>query len=226
MTGAARVTGALTGTGSRRRGPAPRSGRAGAGSRCRRPRRRRRGCRAGHALDVGRRAADRVAIVGRVDHERLSRLLGTPELAWVVDVPGPRSRGNSDTVSPTVITLPSSACRNVADDTGRLRLKLYSLAPVMLSDVVPALENFGFRVVEEVSTPFGLLEPDDWSRPSVLERHGSLWVAYPEKPSAVERTGIRERRILKGEGLGTHSGQITQVHGQGFVAQTGRIDRA
>ncbi len=30
-------------------------------------------------------------------------------LASDVDVPGPRSRGSSDTVSPTVITLPSSA---------------------------------------------------------------------------------------------------------------------
>jgi glutamate dehydrogenase len=42
--------------------------------------------------------------------------------------------------------------RNDGDGQGRLRLKLYSLGPVMLSDVVPALENFGFRVVEEVST--------------------------------------------------------------------------
>ena len=45
--------------------------------------------------------------------------------------------------------------RNAADVPGRLRVKLYSLAPVMLSDVVPALENFGFRVVEEVSTLIG-----------------------------------------------------------------------
>ena len=42
--------------------------------------------------------------------------------------------------------------RRKSDAKGRLRLKLYSLAPVTLSDVVPALENFGFRVVEEVST--------------------------------------------------------------------------
>jgi glutamate dehydrogenase len=45
--------------------------------------------------------------------------------------------------------------RRSTDARGRLRLKLYSLAPVMLSDVVPALENFGFRVVEEVSTLMG-----------------------------------------------------------------------
>ncbi|AYJ86810.1 glutamate dehydrogenase [Sphingomonas paeninsulae] len=42
--------------------------------------------------------------------------------------------------------------RNADDAADRLRLKLYSLTPVMLSDAVPALENFGFRVVEEVST--------------------------------------------------------------------------
>ncbi|UVO54742.1 NAD-glutamate dehydrogenase [Sphingomonas sp. SUN039] len=45
--------------------------------------------------------------------------------------------------------------RRATDAKGRLRLKLYSLAPVMLSDVVPALECFGFRVVEEVSTLIG-----------------------------------------------------------------------
>ena len=42
--------------------------------------------------------------------------------------------------------------RNADDAPDRLRLKLYSLVPVMLSDAVPALENFGFRVVEEMST--------------------------------------------------------------------------
>ena len=40
-------------------------------------------------------------------------------LACDVEVPGPRSRGSSDTVSPTVITLPSSACRSVAGGTER-----------------------------------------------------------------------------------------------------------
>jgi hypothetical protein len=33
-----------------------------------------------------------------------------------VDVPGPRSRGSSDTVSPTIITLPSRAWRSVAEE--------------------------------------------------------------------------------------------------------------
>ncbi len=54
--------------------------------------------------------------------------------------------------------LPDEAARNVRlyrnaeDGPQRLRLKLYSLASVILSDAVPALENFGFRVVEEMST--------------------------------------------------------------------------
>nr|CRL82830.1 hypothetical protein CPGR_06057 [Mycolicibacter nonchromogenicus] len=34
-----------------------------------------------------------------------------------VDVPGPRSRGSRETASPTVITLPSSAWRNVVGDS-------------------------------------------------------------------------------------------------------------
>ena len=38
------------------------------------------------------------------------------ELAADVGMSGPSSRGNSDTVSPTVITLPSRACRSVADE--------------------------------------------------------------------------------------------------------------
>ncbi len=45
--------------------------------------------------------------------------------------------------------------RNPGDAPAVLRLKLYSLAPVTLSDTVPALENFGFGVVEEMSTLVG-----------------------------------------------------------------------
>ena len=43
--------------------------------------------------------------------------------------------------------------RNSEDSPATLRMKLYSLSAVALSDVVPALENFGFRVIEELSTP-------------------------------------------------------------------------
>ena len=43
--------------------------------------------------------------------------------------------------------------RNEGDEPATLRLKLYSQGPVALSDAIPALENFGFRVIEELSTP-------------------------------------------------------------------------
>ena len=45
--------------------------------------------------------------------------------------------------------------RNDEDGTERLRLKLYSASPLTLSDAVPPLENFGFRVIEELSTRIG-----------------------------------------------------------------------
>ena len=45
--------------------------------------------------------------------------------------------------------------RNAGDAPDMLRLKLYSLGPVALSDAVPALENFGFRVLEELPTLIG-----------------------------------------------------------------------
>ncbi len=41
--------------------------------------------------------------------------------------------------------------RNVDDASAVLRIKVYSLGAIALSDVVPALENFGFRVIEELS---------------------------------------------------------------------------
>ena len=37
----------------------------------------------------------------------------------------------------------------------RLRVKVYSLEPLVLSEAVPALENFGFRAIEERSTALG-----------------------------------------------------------------------
>ena len=50
-----------------------------------------------------------------------------------VDVPGPRSRGSSDTVSPTVITLPSRASRRVADEMDWVA----SLEPVSVTERAP-----------------------------------------------------------------------------------------
>ncbi|MGN3974548.1 NAD-glutamate dehydrogenase [Tsuneonella sp. SYSU-LHT278] len=46
--------------------------------------------------------------------------------------------------------------RMPGDKPGRLRLKVYQMSGALaLSDAVPALENFGFRVLEEVPTPLG-----------------------------------------------------------------------
>src|SRR6516165_1412539 len=50
-----------------------------------------------------------------------------------VDVPGPRSRGSSDTASPTVITLPSRACRRV---TGVIELVAID-EPLSVTDRAP-----------------------------------------------------------------------------------------
>ena len=46
--------------------------------------------------------------------------------------------------------------RKTLDGDDRLRLKVYSAAgPLALSDVVPALEHFGFQVLEEIPTTLG-----------------------------------------------------------------------
>jgi hypothetical protein len=55
------------------------------------------------------------------------------DVAAEVDVPGPRSRGSSDTVSPTVMTFPSRARRSVADDTELLARR----DPVNVTDLAP-----------------------------------------------------------------------------------------
>ncbi len=74
-------------------------------------------------------------------------------VAAEVDVPGPRSRGSSDTVSPTVITLPSSAWRSVADEIESVAsldpLTVTALAPYTVTGATitvavsrtPALDN-------------------------------------------------------------------------------------
>jgi glutamate dehydrogenase len=72
--------------------------------------------------------------------------------------------------------------RHDKDEPGRLRLKIYQREGVMpLSDAVPALENFGFRVLTEIPTPleggrlatihdFTLGLPDNLEAHVVLER--------------------------------------------------------
>ncbi len=50
-----------------------------------------------------------------------------------VEVPGPRSRGSSETASPTVNTLPSKACRSVVDGTDWV----VSVDPLSVTDRAP-----------------------------------------------------------------------------------------
>ncbi|MBB5988004.1 NAD-glutamate dehydrogenase [Sphingobium lignivorans] len=45
--------------------------------------------------------------------------------------------------------------RIASDGESRLRVKIYSLEPLVLSEAVPALENFGFRALDERSTGVG-----------------------------------------------------------------------
>lgn len=128
------------------------------------------------------------SLIAAGDHTGATRLA----LRYAESFPQPYRTGAGpdeaarDIVRLAVLDTPSDRqvrlYRNIADDTGRLRLKLYSLAPVMLSDVVPALENFGFRVVEEVSTLIGdgslghmhrfVLDLGDGDAAGLLVRHG------------------------------------------------------
>ena len=73
--------------------------------------------------------------------------------------------------------------RNEDDEEHRLRLKLYSLEPLILSDAVPALENFGFRVIEELSTPLDrgrLGHIQKFVLETVSGRNATALVAKPE----------------------------------------------
>lgn len=45
--------------------------------------------------------------------------------------------------------------RNDGTRRHQLRLKLYGMDAIALSDAVPAFENFGFKAIEEVTTPLG-----------------------------------------------------------------------
>ena len=71
------------------------------------------------------------------------------------------------------------------DEPGQLRLKLYRLGhAIPLSDAVPVLENFGFRVLEEIPTPLEegrlgyihdfLLEVDGPADPELLLERSSV----------------------------------------------------
>ena len=78
------------------------------------------------------------------------------------------------------------------DETGTLRLKLYQRGgAIALSDAVPALENFGFRVVEDLPTEleqdglgtihdFQLALPAGLDAQAVMARAGAIEAAFAE----------------------------------------------
>jgi glutamate dehydrogenase len=73
---------------------------------------------------------------------------------------------------------------NPRDTPNRLRLKLYSLASIALSDAVPALENFSFRVLEEFPTTLIGAEP------------GHLHEFLLELPSGTKRDAVLARAAI------------------------------
>lgn len=82
--------------------------------------------------------------------------------------------------------------RMAGDEPGLLRLKLYQRGgAIALSDAVPALENFGFRVVDDLPTEldqgrlgtihdFQLALPSGLDATAVMARAGAIEVAFAE----------------------------------------------
>ena len=80
-------------------------------------------------------------------------------LKWAAAFPGGYRTGHdgadaaADALRFDALTGPGARSVRIAGEDGRTRLKIYRQGgPLPLSDAVPVLENFGFRVVEEVPT--------------------------------------------------------------------------
>jgi glutamate dehydrogenase len=99
-----------------------------------------------------------------------------------------------------------------ADETAdTLRLKLYQRGgPIALSDAVPALENFGFRVIEELPTEldegrlgtihdFGLALPAGLDAATVLERGEAIEAAIAEVLNGLAENDPFNRLIISAE---------------------------
>ena len=97
-------------------------------------------------------------------------------LAAEVEVPGPRSRGSSDTVSPTVITLPSSAWRSVADEIDWVA----RLEPLSVTDRAP------YTVTGATSTAVSSRRP---ALDSVTSSSSAVPVGVPGRRDADDRGG-------------------------------------
>src|SRR3546814_13627565 len=73
--------------------------------------------------------------------------------------------------------------RKSLDGDDRLRLKVYSaVGPLALSDVVPALEHFGFAVPEEIPTTLGQTPapgPEGEDQPAIATHDFTLPLPAP-----------------------------------------------
>jgi glutamate dehydrogenase len=98
--------------------------------------------------------------------------------------------------------------RTSADASGELHLKTYARGGLVpLSEVVPVLENFGFRVLEEVPTAlsgaslgyihdFRLELPGDCDLPAILNRSGEIEAAIASVLSGVSENDEFNQLVL------------------------------
>ena len=107
--------------------------------------------------------------------------------------------------------------RRADDAPGRLRLKAYRVQGLIaLSDAVPVLENFGFRVLEEVATEIGDAKPSGAGR---LGHIGEFLLEVPletDTDALLRRAGIVEDAIaavLEGAAENDEFNQLVMLSG-------------
>ena len=95
-----------------------------------------------------------------------------------------------------------------SDGAARLRLKIYQIeGSLPLSDAVPALENFGFRVLEEIPTPldhgrmgtihdFLLERPDGEDAVSLLDRAAAIEDAFASVLNGTAENDVFNRLVV------------------------------
>ena len=100
-----------------------------------------------------------VALADRVENERAAEL--TEKYAESLP-PGYRLGAGPEEAGADILEIDALSddsarrvrlYRNEGDAADELRLKLYARGAIALSDAVPALENFGFKALEEITTP-------------------------------------------------------------------------
>ena len=117
-----------------------------------------------------------------------------------VEVPGPRSRGSSDTVSPTVITLPSKAIRRVADEidcvarrepltaTERAPYTVTGATSTTVSSLTPALDSV---TSSSSAVPAGVPAGAVPTTADVVRAPVSDTASHSRMPSAANASGCR-----------------------------------